>query len=490
MNEHNLSNWSVLQKLAVEKSELNHCSKLIRANQHSIKAATLELDYCRQSLSDNILAELLIWAERCALPQHIKKMMSGGVVNRSENLPALHTALRVMDATAIHVHGEDVVPGILATRQRMKDISSCLRDGSWLGYSGKPIVSVVNIGMGGSDFGPKLCIDALKEYVTPDLSFHFISDVDPDSFTDVIQQLNPETTLFIVSSKSFTTNETLYNTDKAIAWIGAQHIDKHFIAVTANTQRANNMGFTHILPLWNWIGGRYSLCSAIGLIACIAIGFESFLELLAGAHSMDEHFQHAALDANMPVLMALIGCWNINFLNIPSHLLLIYTKRLELFAPYIQQLDMESNGKSVSQDGTPIHYATGPIVWGGLGNQAHHSYYQLLCQGSHKIAADFISLKTMDAEPINDLCYKTMQVLREGVVTADSAQYTHIPGGAAINHIKLDACTPFSLGALIALYEHKIFVQSVLWNINPFDQPGVNSAKKVLFQESSSVLVD
>ena len=382
-----------------------------------------------------------------------------------------------MKPGSILVNNEDIIPDILDVRQKMRTISNQIRSGEWLGYSGKPITSIVNIGIGGSDFGPRFCLNALTDFTLDSLDYHFISDVDPKAFEHTVKKLNPETTLFIIASKSFTTYETLVNGKKALAWLGSsKYLDQHFIAVTANTIKANEFGVSNVLKIWDWVGGRYSICSAINLITCIAIGYDSYLELLAGANDMDEHFCESELHENMPVLLALLGVWNINLLHIPSLLLLVYARQLEFFVPYIQQLDMESNGKSIDNEGRAVNYGTGPIVWGGIGNQVQHSYYQLLCQSSHKIAADFISINSVNNEIINSICNAKINILSQGVLSLEQPN-GFIPGGMPINHIKIGSCTPFNLGALIALYEHKIYVQSILWNINAFDQPGVESAK-------------
>jgi glucose-6-phosphate isomerase len=445
----------------------------------SISFSSLKLDYSQQGLSKEIIHELMVWAEENNLKSSIHQLFSGAKVNRSQGLPSLHTALRFPRRKYNNFYTKETIDQIIYVQQMMRDMSKRLREGIWLGGTGKPINSVVNIGVGGSDLGPKLCVDALKNEVTHDLKFYFISDVDPDELNDVISKLDPETTLLIVSSKSWMTLETLHNMEQARAWIGASYWPQQSIAVTAHPERAKNMGFSHILPLLNCVGGRYSVCSGIGLIVAIAIGFDRFTEFLEGAHTMDEHFYHRDFHENMPVMMGLIGCWNINYLNIPTHLFLIYTKRLRLFVPYMQQLDMESNGKSVNQEGQSINYRTGPIVWGGLGNQAQHSYFQLLTQGQHPIAADFISLKSLNDEPINDYCYQAMQILRDQERSDAHANLLNSKKLCAINHLQLDSLTPFSLGLLIALYEHKIYTQSVLWNINAFDQPGVQRLKKL-----------
>jgi len=374
---------------------------------------------------------------------------------------------------------------IIATRHAMQRIVEQIRTKQWSGFSGKPLTDIVNIGIGGSDLGPRFCLTALTEHTSPDFNYHFISDADPASFHQVVSKLNPETTLFIVASKSFTTPETLFNARKAMAWIGHQHSDRHFIAVTANIALANQFGIKHVLPVWSWIGGRYSFCSAINLITAIAIGFEQFNQLLAGSNSMDEHFLTSEFSNNLPVLMALIGIWNNNFLNIHNLLLLTYARQLEQFVPHIQQLDMESNGKSIDNHGKSVNHATGPIIWGGLGNQAQHSYYQLLCQGTHKVTLDFITLNAFKNEIINDISEAKMKVLSNGINDLENPS-GFIPGNVPLNHLRLNDASPFTIGALIALYEHKVYAQSVIWNINPFDQPGVESTKRAVATQHMS----
>lgn len=476
-----LTIWPTLEKHA-QTMRINRFSEsitapLLSAKNFQLHANNICLDYSKQRINEATLELLISLANERHLKDKIKALLQGDKINRSENRPALHTALRVFDETPIYVDGQDITPAVLATREKMMNIARQIRAGQWLGYSGQPIKDVVNIGIGGSDFGPRFCISAFTDYLGPDLAFHFVSDVDPRAFEQAVATLQPETTLFIISSKSFTTKETLYNAKKAFAWYNnAKHLDKHFIAVTANEDKANDFGIQNTLPIWDWVGGRYSLCSAINLITCIAIGPERFKELLAGAHSMDQHLLTKDFHENMPVLLALLGIWNINLLHNSSLLLLVYARQLELFVPYIQQLDMESNGKSIDNLGRSLNHATGPIVWGGLGNQAQHSYYQLLCQGTHQVAADFISSREYDHDIINQFCDAQMRVLSQGVNQAHNPN-GFIPGGMPINHLRLESCSPESFGALIALYEHKIYVQSVIWNINSFDQPGVESAK-------------
>jgi glucose-6-phosphate isomerase len=469
--------WNLLKKHAEERCLSEYQNEEDSKESFIVHSDPITLDYKYQKVTSKTIDLLFDLAKECKLSEKIKELMRGERVNKSRNLPALHTALRANKGDSLQVSGRNIIDDVMDVREKMRCISQEIRERKWLGYSGKPITSIVNVGIGGSDLGPKFCVNALSSLAYEELSYHFISDVDPLFFKKVINKLNPETTLFLICSKSFTTKETIYNARKAIEWLGQpKHLDKHFIAVTAKAEKAKELGIENILPVWDWVGGRYSLCSAINLITCIAIGYEAFADFLAGSYSMDSHFANTPLHKNMPVMLALLGIWNINFLNLSCLLLLVYTRELELFIPYIQQLDMESNGKSINNLGKKINYATGPIVWGGIGNQAQHSYYQLLCQGSHKIAADFISIKKFDNELINEFCNKKIQVLSEGV-TASNYPFGDIPGGMPINHIRIDSCTPFSLGALVALYEHKIFVQSVLWDINAFDQPGVESAK-------------
>ncbi|HAT1847140.1 TPA: glucose-6-phosphate isomerase [Legionella pneumophila] len=438
---------------------------------------TIEYDYSRQKVNNIILDLLINLANEIKLQEKIDGLIRGEKVNISENRSALHTALRDLSNKSILIDGLDIMSEVVSTRERIRMISNRIREKKWLGYSGLPITDIVNIGIGGSDLGPRVCIHALSNYVSKEFNYHFISDVDPASFNDVIAKINPQTTLFIVSSKSFTTKETLLNARKAFAlYEDTASIDQHFIAVTAHPEKAYQMGIKTILPIWDWVGGRFSFCSAVNLITAIAIGYEQFVELLAGAHDVDTHVQCTDFKNNIPVLMALIGIWNNNFLNIHNLLILTYSKKLEYFVPYVQQLDMESNGKSIDVNGKMVDYATGPIVWGGLGNQAQHSYFQLLCQGTHRCVGDFITLKTNDEHEINSMCHYKMKVLSEGIQTNENL-YGYIPGNMPMNHLILSDCSPYTLGALVALYEHKIFVQSVIWNINPFDQPGIESAK-------------
>ncbi len=473
--------WNALQKHAHDISTCGiqdlYQQSPRRDTEFKHSTCGIELDYSKQRVTHETLSRLFQLAEACQLKKKIDALMAGEKVNASENRAALHTALRAPDDKSFILDGRDIMRDIFDTRHKMEVIAEELRNQTWFGYTNQPISDVVNIGIGGSDLGPKFCISALSDYTSSALRYHFISDADPDAFERVVAGLNPDTTLFIVSSKSFTTQETLLNMKQAMDWVGDIHrFDQHFIAVTAYPEKAQAFGIKNVLPIWDWVGGRYSACSAINLITMIAIGPEKFNEFLSGAHGMDMHFKHASFESNLPVLAALLGVWNNNFLNIHTLLILVYSNRLEQLVPYVQQLDMESNGKHIDRDNQTVSYATGPIVWGGHGNRAQHSYYQLLCQGTHRVTIDFVSLKTWDKCLVNVVCKVKQKVLTQGVDTADEIS-KHILGETALNHFRLEQCSPYILGALMSLYEHKIYVQSVIWNINPFDQPGVESAK-------------
>lgn len=475
-----LNSWIDLKKHAqsLHFATISHLKQSPSRNK-SLRLSTQNIciDFSSQRINETTIQLLLNLAQERHLKKQINALIQGEPVNLSENSPALHTALRHFGETEIRVNNQDIIPEIMATREEMRRISEQIRAKKWFGFSGKAITDIVNIGIGGSDLGPRFCIKVLSEFLSPELGYHFVSDVDPYAFKNAVAGLSPETTLFIISSKSFSTQETLYNAQKALAWINRpQQIDKHFIAVTANGKKAKELGFNHILPVWGWVGGRYSLCSAINLITAIGIGFEQFTQLLAGAHNMDLHFQHTDFNHNLPVILALIGIWNNNLLHIHNLLVLTYAQQLEYFVPYIQQLDMESNGKSIDNQRRVVNHATGPMIWGGLGNQAQHSYYQLLCQGTHRLTVDFITAKQFSGQMINKICDGKRKILADGILNPSNPD-GYIPGNIPLNNIILKDCSPFSIGELIALYEHKVYIQSIIWNINPFDQPGVESAK-------------
>lgn len=440
----------------------------------------ITLDYSEQCINEHALQLLLTLAEECDLHNKIKALMAGHLVNTTEHKPALHTALRTHGDEEIMVNGRNIIPDILRVRAQMSAISTQIRRGEWLGFSGKPITDVVNIGIGGSALGSQFCIHALTDFVTDSLQFHFIAGIDPNEFKSVVKKLKPETTLFIIASKSFTTKETLANMDKALLWLNQpRHIDRHIIAVTANIKKPQELGINNVVLIWNWVGGRYSSCSAINLITCIAIGFARFSEMLSGANEMDKHFLNQQLAQNIPVLLAVLGIWNNNFLKIHNLLILTYAHDFQQFVPYLQQLDMESNGKSRDKEGNLVDYATGPIVWGGLANQAQHSYFQLLYEGTHQIAADLISINTLDNVMVNTMCEAHKKVLGKRINESKDPDVGRIIE-TSINHISLSDCTPKTIGALMTMYEHKIFTQSIIWNINAFDQPGVELSKQII----------
>ncbi|PJD93197.1 MAG: glucose-6-phosphate isomerase [Legionella sp.] len=432
----------------------------------------ITLDFSHQKIDDTALKLLGVLAEDCQIKPLISQLMTGYPLNRTS--PALHTALRHFGDEPLWVNDVNVKQDIIAVRARMGAIADQIRSGQWLGHTGKPVTDIINIGIGGSMLGPQFCIDALADKMIKTLKFHFISEFDTAAFQRVVADLNPETTLFIVSSKSFTTAETLLNASRALEWGQyASYASPHFIAVTADIEKAQSMAFQHILPVWSWVGGRYSVCSAINLITCIAIGFEHFIELLQGASQMDEHFHEADVLQNMPIMLALLGIWNNNNLKIHNLLILTYAQSLQWFVPYLQQLEMESNGKSIDRQGRDLNYATVPIIWGGSGNQAQHSYFQLLSQGTHRLSADLISVRSQDTDIIDQHKEALLCEIKE-----EDNPNRHIP----CNHLQLVDNSPRTIGALIALYEHKVFVQSVIWNINPFDQPGVERMKQKMAQ--------
>ena len=437
-----------------------------------IKTESILLDYSHQALDAtaiNLLADL---AQECQVQDWVVKLMNGDAVNHQA--PALHTALRRFDSYSLWVDQVNIQQEISAVQDQMRSISEKIRSGAWLGQTGQPIKNVVNLGIGGSMLGPQFCIDALSDYSIESLKFYFISDFDSAACERVLRQLEPETTLFIVSSKSFTTTETLWNAQKILEWGGySAYSSQHFIAITANVEKASALGFQQVLPIWSWIGGRFSVCSAINLITCIAIGYEQFVAFLRGAGAMDEHFRTVDIKNNLPIMLALLGIWNNNNLKMHNLLILTYAQSLEWFVPYLQQLEMESNGKSLDKQGCEVNYATVPIIWGGSGNQAQHSYFQMLSQGTHRLSADLISIGSLDDRVIEQhkeaLCW-------DESIGNNLSRYT------PCNHIQLVDNSPYSIGSLIALYEHKVFVQAILWSLNPFDQPGVERMKERMEQ--------
>ncbi len=472
-----------------------------RVRDFSLAAAGLELDYAKQRVDRPARAALLALAAEQGLAAKIAGLFRGDIVNPSEQRPALHTALRNPGDLGACVDGVPVGPLVAATLDRVEAVVASIADGRWLGASGQSITDVVNLGIGGSHLGPQLACDALRYLHTGQPRVHFVSNVDGGDIDRCLRNLDPQRTLFIVASKSFTTPETALNARTAQRWIlDATHqpdaIARHFFAITANPPRAEAFGIApdNILPMWDWVGGRYSLWSAIGLPIALAIGMPAFRALLAGAREMDLHFRHAPLDASMPVLLALLGCWNTNVLDAETHAVIPYDDRLGLFPDWLQQLEMESNGKHVTLDNGPVAGHTAPVVWGGVGTNVQHAFFQLLHQGTRRIPVDFLLPLTHPRSPRahHDMlvanCVAQAEALmigrsREALLAENPdamlALHREELGNQPSSVIAFEALTPGTLGALLALYEHKTFVQGVLWNINSFDQWGVELGKQL-----------
>jgi glucose-6-phosphate isomerase len=481
-------------------------SEPARFSQFSIEAAGLLLDYSKNRISDKTMRLLLALARERDVGKRRDAMFAGEKINTTEHRPALHTALRAPRTETLLVDGQNVMQEVHAVLDRIQVFSDRVRSGQWLGCSGKPITDIVNIGIGGSDLGPEMVCRALRPFAHPRISTHFVSNVDAHDLDAVLGKMNRETTLFIVASKTFTTRETMMNAQSARAWFLKERkeadLPKHFVAVSTNTQAVREFGIDpeNMFPFWDWVGGRYSVWSAIGLPVALAIGFERFSEFLAGAHAMDRHFRSAPLERNMPVILALVGIWNRNFLGSASISIAPYHQDLNQFPAYLQQLEMESNGKRVALDGSALDVKTCPVIWGDVGTNGQHAYFQLLHQGTDITPVDFIAaLKPSHGFPGHHSvllanCFAQSEAFMKGK-TGDEVRaemraqglpeaeiealipHRTFPGNRPSNAILMDALTPSALGALIALYEHKVFVQGVLWDINSFDQWGVELGK-------------
>ena len=480
-----------------------------RFNQFTLSSCGLFLDYSKNLINAQTRDLLVSLANEVDLKGAIQALFNGEIVNTSEQRPALHTALRRPVGDKLSVNGVNVMPEVHKVLNQITDLVGRIHDGLWRGYTEKPITDVVNIGIGGSFLGPELVSEALLSYAQKGVRCHYLANIDGSEFHELTQKLRAETTLFIVSSKSFNTLETLKNAQAARAWYLAQggseaELYRHFIAVSSNNAAAVAFGIReeNIFPMWDWVGGRYSLWSAIGLPIALAIGMSNFKELLSGAYTMDQHFQTAPFEQNMPVLLALLGVWYGNFWGAQSHAILPYDQYLRNITKHLQQLDMESNGKSVRQDGTPVSTDTGPVIWGGVGCNGQHAYHQLLHQGSQLIPADFI-VPIVSFNPVSDHhqwlyanCLSQSQALmlgktlpeaeaelREKGMSEDQvcklAPHKVIPGNRPSNTLVVERISPRRLGALVAMYEHKVFVQSVVWGINAFDQWGVELGKEL-----------
>lgn len=478
-----------------------------RAEKFHIQWQDFLVDYSKNILNQETINLLLDLAKEVKLEEAISQYFGGDAINQTENRAVLHTALRSPENQVVLVDGENVIPEVFAVKNKIKAFSNEVISGQRKGFTGKPFTDVVNIGIGGSDLGPAMVVEALQFYKNH-LNVHFVSNVDGDHVNEIIKKLNPETTLFVIASKTFTTQETLSNAETIRAWFlqsaSQEDVAKHFVAVSTNIQKVTEFGINpdNIFPMWDWVGGRFSLWSAVGLSISLAVGFEHFDELLAGAHEMDNHFKKESFDKNIPVILALLTIWYNNFFGAESEALIPYTQYLQKLAPYLQQGIMESNGKSVGRDGKPVNYQTGTIIWGEPGTNSQHAFFQLIHQGTKLIPTDFIGfvkplygnedhhnklMSNFFAQTEALLNGKTESQVRAEFekqnITGAKAEYL-LPfkvfsGNKPTNTILIDKLTPKSLGSLIALYEHKIFVQGVIWNIFSYDQWGVELGKQL-----------
>ena len=480
-----------------------------RFQRFSISFEDLLFDYSKNRITEETMSLLLDLAEQATLPDAIQAMFSGAKINTTEGRPALHIALRNRSNRPILVDGKDVMPGVNAVLAKMHIFSEAVRSGKWRGCTGSPMTDVVNIGIGGSDLGPRMVTRALKPYGHDRLRVHFVSNVDPTDVTETLKDLNPETTLFLIASKTFATQETMMNAHTARRWFLDQAHDetavaKHFVAISTNQKAVEAFGIDsdNMFVFWDWVGGRYSLWSAIGLSIALYIGMDNFEALLTGAHKVDEHFRTASPDKNIPVIMGLLGIWYNNFLGAASHAVLPYDEYLAYFADYLQQADMESNGKRVTRAGKTIDYQTGPILWGRPGTGGQHAFYQLIHQGTKLIPCDFLAA-AQSHNPIEDhhavlvanFLAQTEALMRgrtpeetraelvaqgySGEVLEALTAAKTFEGNKPTNTFLYKKLTPETLGMLIALYEHKIFTQGAIWNINSFDQMGVELGKQL-----------
>ncbi|WP_097506448.1 glucose-6-phosphate isomerase [Escherichia coli] len=505
--------WQALQKHFDEMKDVTIADLFAKDGDRFSKfSATFDdqmlVDYSKNRITEETLAKLQDLAKECDLAGAIKSMFSGEKINRTENRAVLHVALRNRSNTPILVDGKDVMPEVNAVLEKMKTFSEAIISGEWKGYTGKAITDVVNIGIGGSDLGPYMVTEALRPYKNH-LNMHFVSNVDGTHIAEVLKKVNPETTLFLVASKTFTTQETMTNAHSARDWFlkaagDEKHVAKHFAALSTNAKAVGKFGIdtANMFEFWDWVGGRYSLWSAIGLSIVLSIGFDNFVELLSGAHAMDKHFSTTPAEKNLPVLLALIGIWYNNFFGAETEAILPYDQYMHRFAAYFQQGNMESNGKYVDRNGNVVDYQTGPIIWGEPGTNGQHAFYQLIHQGTKMVPCDFIA-PAITHNPLSDHHQKLLSnffAQTEALAFGKSREVVEqeyrdqgkdpatldyvVPfkvfeGNRPTNSILLREITPFSLGALIALYEHKIFTQGVILNIFTFDQWGVELGKQL-----------
>lgn len=483
-------------------------SDVKRAEKYSLQFENMLVDYSKNRIDENVMNALFDLARERDIKEKITEMFEGKKINTTENRAVLHIALRNRSDKPIYVDGRDVMPQINSTLEKMKDFSEAVRLGTFTGYTGKKLTNIVNIGIGGSDLGPYMVTEALKHYWAKDIKCYFISNIDGTSCAEVLNKVNPENTLFIVASKTFTTIETLTNARTCRKWLvdalGEHAVAKHFIALSTNKEEVEKFGINpdNMFEFWDFVGGRYSMWSAIGMIIAIAIGYKNFERMLEGAYAMDMHFLNSDLEHNIPVILALLGIWYNNFYNLHRYAVIPYDQYLQYLPSYLQQLDMESNGKSVNMDNKYVDYATGPVLFGGAGTNVQHSFFQLLHQGTEIVPIDFIIPAISHNEIGNHQQILIANILAQSEAlmlgkTEDEAAFELKQSGkseAEINRLKkyksfsgnrpsttivLKKIDPYNLGMLVAMYEHKVFVQGKIWNINSFDQFGVELGKKL-----------
>jgi glucose-6-phosphate isomerase len=480
-----------------------------RFSKFSLSFEDMLVDYSKNIITEETMEHLLALAEECQVKEAIEKMFTGDKINETEDRAVLHVALRNQANTPIHVDGKDVTPEINSVLSQVERFSRSVISGEWKGYTGKPIIDIVNIGIGGSDLGPVMVTEALKPYWKTHIRPHFVSNIDPTHIAETLKRVSPETTLFMIASKTFTTQETMTNAHTARQWFlssarEASHVKRHFVALSTNTEEVMQFGIdpASMFGFWDWVGGRFSLWSAIGLSIACTVGFENFRELLEGGHAMDKHFRETRFEKNIPVLLALIGIWYIDFFGAETEAILPYDQYLHRFPAYFQQGNMESNGKYVDRRGHKVSYQTGPIIWGEPGTNGQHAFYQLIHQGTRLIPCDFLApalshnpvgehhdilLSNFFAQPEALMKGKTKaevldQLKKAGLsdkAMRKVAPYMVFEGNRPSNSILFKKLTPRTLGTLIAMYEHKIFVQGVIWNIFSFDQWGVELGKQL-----------
>ena len=482
-----------------------------RFNKFSIRFEDILVDYSKNIINEKTKAILVALANECELDDAIERMFTGDTINQTEKRAVLHVALRNRSNSPIGVDGKEIMPEVNAVLEKMKGFSEKVISGEWKGYAGEAITDVVNIGIGGSDLGPVMVTEALKPYKNH-LNLHFVSNVDGTHIAEVLKKVNPATTLFLIASKTFTTQETMANAHSARNWFLAnggsiEDVAKHFVAISTNEKSVVEFGIDadNMFGFWDWVGGRYSLWSAIGLSIVLSIGFENFVELLEGAHAMDKHFRTADFGENIPVLLALLGIWYNNFYGADTQAILPYDQYMHRFAAYFQQGDMESNGKYVGRDGKEVAYQTGPIIWGEPGTNGQHAFYQLIHQGTKLVPCDFLAPAVshnqignhhtlllsnffaqtealMNGKTLEEVVAEFKKAGKSDEEIAELAAFKVFKGNRPTNSILFKQLTPRTLGSLVAMYEHKIFVQGVIWNIFSFDQWGVELGKQLANQ--------